>query len=141
LAASLNAASGSHVTATTLPFNDITFSDDERAVQFVASGSNWRCSLGDYACTKTGAALSGRGGRGAGPSVPSVDENGDVVPFEGPWLDEDDGLVEEVEQQQQQRTRATEADNVRRSPDGAREAYIQNFNVYVRPTGARDGGA
>ncbi|HEY4129330.1 MAG TPA: DPP IV N-terminal domain-containing protein, partial [Gemmatimonadaceae bacterium] len=27
------------------------------------------------------------------------------------------------------------------SPDGAREAYIQNFNVYVRQTGARDGGA
>ncbi len=139
LAESFDAASGMHATATTLPFNEIAFVDDERAVQFTASGATWRCALADYTCAKQAvAATGGRGGRGAGPSV---DDDGDVVPFEGPW--DDDGLVEEVEQQRamQQATRAPDAENTRRSPDGTREAYVQNFNVYVRPNGGHEGVA
>jgi dipeptidyl aminopeptidase/acylaminoacyl peptidase len=145
LAASLNTANATHVGPTTLPFSAITFSDDERAVQFVALESNWSCALSDYACTKSAIpAGAGRGGRGAGPAV---DDTSDATPFEGPW-DDDDGLATEVEaqrvqyqRQQQQRARAPEPDNIRRSPDGAREAYIQNFNVYVRPTESHTGSA
>ncbi len=144
LASSLSAAASASYTATTLPFTDITFSDDERAVQFVLTGSNWRCGLADYACTRTGPVTGGgRGGRGGGPSV---DASGDEIPFEGPW-DEDDGLATEVLeqrarfQQQQRGAPAPEPDNARRSPDGQREAYIQNFNIYVRPTGSRAGVA
>jgi dipeptidyl aminopeptidase/acylaminoacyl peptidase len=144
LAQTLNAAGEARVTPTTLPFNEITFVDNERALEFTTTGTAWHCTLADYVCAKT-AVTAGRGGR----TRPRVDDDGDVVPFEGPW-DESDGLEEEVEAQhaqqrdlqaQQQRTRAPEPENVRRSPDGAREAYIQNFNLYARATAVKDGTA
>src|SRR6185503_4742820 len=128
LAAALDSAAQTHFTATTLPFLDIALADDEHAVQFVAAGFNWRCTLTEYSCLRlTAATTGGRGGRGG----PSVDDNGDVVPFEGPW-DENDGLGAEVLQQRaEQFGGAQRADSVsRRSPDGAHEAFIQNYNVY-----------
>ncbi|HXT15655.1 MAG TPA: DPP IV N-terminal domain-containing protein [Gemmatimonadaceae bacterium] len=139
LAAALDSAAQTHFTATTLPFLDIALADDEHAVQFVAAGFNWRCTLTEYSCLRlTAATTGGRGGRGG----PSVDDNGDVVPFEGPW-DENDGLGAEVLQQRaEQFGGAQRADSVsRRSPDGAHEAFIQNYNVYVRDPGARAGTA
>ena len=133
LADALNAAAQTHVTATSLPFNDITFADDERSIQFVASGFNWRCQIIDYACTRLSAVtVGGRGGRG----TPSVED--DDVPFEGPW-DESDGLAEEVLQQRAQQGQADST--FRRSPDGQHDAFIQNYNVYVRSAGTRAGTA
>jgi dipeptidyl aminopeptidase/acylaminoacyl peptidase len=147
LAASLSGAAHASYTATTLPFAGFTFSDDERAIQFVADSSSWRCTLADYDCARTGpAGRGGRGGagRGAGPAVADDD---DAVPYEGPW-DADDGVVDEVlaqraaYAQQPQRGRGPgEPEVARKSPDGASEAYIQNFNVYVRPAGSRQLGA
>jgi AraC-like DNA-binding protein len=56
LAAVLSAASGEKYTAVTLPFSDISFVENERAVEFSAADSTWRCDLSSYSCTKTGPA-------------------------------------------------------------------------------------
>jgi hypothetical protein len=133
------------VSPTHLPFADFTFADDEHAIEFVATGYNWKCTITDYACQRVGpVSVGGRGGRGgrggAGPIAD--DEQSDMVPFEGPW-DDIEALGDEVIAQRlarQQGPPRPPADSaVRRSPDGQHEAYIENFNVYVRATGARTG--
>jgi dipeptidyl aminopeptidase/acylaminoacyl peptidase len=131
------------ITATNLPFTDFTFADDERAIEFTTPGSNWKCTLSDYTCTRS-AATGGRGGRGGGRGAGPVadDDQSDMVPFEGPW-DDIEALGDEVIAQrlaQQQGPPRPPADSaVRRSPDGAHEAYIENFNVFVRATGSHTG--
>jgi len=138
VAQALDAATGSQYTAVTLPFSDLTFTSDERSIEFVANSSAWRCTLADVVCARTGPApTGGRGGRGAGPALDG--QSDDVVPFEGPW-DDDDGLGNEVLAQRAQQRAATppDSENVRRSPDGKSEALIHNFNVYLRPVGSRE---
>ncbi len=76
------------VSPTNLPFADFTFADDEHAIEFVATGYNWKCTTTDYTCQRVGpVSVGGRGGRGgrggAGPIAD--DEQSDMVPFEGPW--------------------------------------------------------
>jgi len=136
------------VSATNLPFTDFTFADDEHAIEFVATGYNWKCTITDYACQRAGAVSvggrGGRGGRGGGAGPIADDEQSDMVPFEGPWGEDDiEALGDEVIAQriaQQQGPPRPPADSaVRRSPDGQHEAYIENFNVYIRATGARTG--
>jgi dipeptidyl aminopeptidase/acylaminoacyl peptidase len=145
LAAALSSVSGggAQYGPLTLPFVEITFSDDEASLQFIAANFRWRCTLADYACEKLGSAPAGGrggrgGGRGAGPTVD--DQSEEVVPFEGPW-DEDDGLVAEVfaQRAQQQQRAAQPSDSSRRSPDEGSEVYIQNYNLYLRTVGSRSG--
>ncbi len=152
LAAGLNTAATTQFTALTLPFNEITFADDERSIQFATAGFNWRCSVTDYDCTRLGpVAAGGRGGRGGRGGPALEDQSEDVLPFEGPW-DVDDGLVDEVFAQREavlQRQRGQRGaggqqaadSSSRRAPDGLHEVYIQNFNLYVRAPGARVGTA
>jgi hypothetical protein len=52
LATSLSAAVGEKVSPLKLPFTTIIFVDNERAIEFDASNSRWRCALSDYTCTK-----------------------------------------------------------------------------------------
>src|ERR1043166_3917495 len=75
LAAALTAAASPRMayTAITLPFRDFSLVNNDAAVDVDANGSRWRCTLADYACTRTGAALAPDltvggfgGGRGAG---------------------------------------------------------------------------
>jgi dipeptidyl aminopeptidase/acylaminoacyl peptidase len=136
------------VSATNLPFADFTFSDDEHAIEFVATGSNWKCTITDYTCQRVGpvgnGGRGGRGGRGGAAGPIADDEQSDMVPFEGPW-DDIEALGDEVIAQRlarQQGPPRPPADSaVRRSPDGQHEAYVENFNVYVRSSGARTGSA
>ena len=48
-------ALGEKYTGLTLPFTEFTFLDDH-AIQFVMTGSNWRCDLDNYSCRNTGPA-------------------------------------------------------------------------------------
>ncbi|HVX41226.1 MAG TPA: DPP IV N-terminal domain-containing protein [Gemmatimonadaceae bacterium] len=140
LAKAIDAITDSSYTATRLPFAEITFVDDERSIRFEANRFNWRCSIVDYTCAKLDSVVfNGRGGaRGRGPAVDPDSEY--AVPYEGPW-DDIDALGDEVlaqrTAQQQRGGPARVPENVRRSPDGLREAYIQNFNLYVRPAGSQ----
>src|SRR5262245_35336939 len=49
LAASLSAAADEKYTALKLPFNNINFVDDEKAIEFDIADARWKCGLTDYA--------------------------------------------------------------------------------------------
>ena len=113
IAASLSSASAAKkpYDALTLPFNSFDFVDGERAIQFVADNTFWRCTIADSACRKAtpaeqqqGAGRGGRGGggRGVGAGAPGRGGFGDNAP------------------------------QVRVSPDGTREAVVWNYNIAVR---------
>src|SRR5215470_9967609 len=74
LAASLSAASEGKYTAVTLPFATIKFVDNERAVEFAAAGSMWKCNLADYACKKGSPAPQTRFGQRGRPPEEDADE-------------------------------------------------------------------
>jgi len=139
LAASLSAASGEKYTAVTLPFPAITFVDKEKSLEFAAAGSLWRCDLASYECKKTGPAPMGfRGMRSPDAAVDDAPRE-----FEN---DVFDGMVElppQVQSPPQQRQGfafpgqgpGAEAPREKASPDGKWEAFIQNFNVFLRAKG------
>jgi dienelactone hydrolase len=136
LAASLSSASGEKLKPLALPFAEITFVDKESAIQFVASGSLWRCSLPDYACRKLGPAPPGSQlGFRRSPEdedLESPAEFGNNV---------EDGMSLESPQQQAQRGQGAFAGGraqppaEKASPDGKWDALIWNHNVAVRPKG------
>lgn len=136
LAASLSAAAGEKYTAVTLPFTNLTFVDNEQAIEFAAAGSSWKCSLSDYACKKTGPAPQGPPRRG-GP-----EENLEEYPEEF-GNDVYDGMVALPPQAQQVRggfqfpgqAPAPQGQDQKASPDGKWETLIQNYNVFIRPKG------
>jgi len=53
LAATLNKAAGRKYTAVTLPFNTITFIDDEKTLELRFEGATWKCGLSEYVCTRS----------------------------------------------------------------------------------------
>jgi len=108
LAAALSKAAAEKYTALKLPFQFISFVDGQKAVQFPVGDSTWQVDLTDYTCKKTTAAggppFGRRRGTGMGTPVPL----GSAPP-------------------------APPAEQPRPSPDGQWEAFVQNYNVFVRP--------
>jgi dienelactone hydrolase len=51
VAVSLSKAAGEEFKGDRLPFSDIEFVEDGKAIVFSASGKNWKCNLGSYECT------------------------------------------------------------------------------------------
>ncbi|MBC8087043.1 MAG: hypothetical protein H7Z40_07230, partial [Phycisphaerae bacterium] len=144
LASGLNAAATQKYTAVTLPFADFSY-EGTTAVRVVASSSMYSCALSDYVCTRTGPAPSPTFTPGAGRGGNPFFEPENDSPTEVPW-DTDDGSEADVFAQRawatqllQQQQRAPQSDtNVVRSPDGALEAYIWNYNIFVRPVVRND---
>ncbi len=77
LAAALSKAAGEEFKADHLPFSEIEFVEDGKAVKFTATGKTWQCDLSSYACAPAASGMessqsqdqndgqrSGRGGRG-----------------------------------------------------------------------------
>jgi dipeptidyl aminopeptidase/acylaminoacyl peptidase len=164
LAAALATVEKVKYTAITLPLMAFEFTDGEKAILFTAAGSLWKCTLTDYACSKSGTApagaAAGRGGRG--PYVDESLESPAPAEFENDVVD---GMVQEPSPQQGQgrggrgQTQAqptppllgiarvhtalpgyTPFDPppdpaVRTSPDDKWEALILNYNVFLRAKG------
>jgi len=139
LAASLAAASGEKVTAVTLPFPRFQYIDGEKAVEFIAYEATWKCSLADYVCTKTGPA----------PRFPFGMRSPDADFLDSPSEPDDDvrdGMTVLYPQTRPVRAGAPAGfpggpnaeETERVSPDGKWEAFIQNYNVAVRPKGGKD---
>ena len=126
LATSLSAATGEKYTALKLPFNTFNFVDSEKAIEVFADDARWRCDLADYNCRKLPPAGQGGFGRRGG--------GGPVAPLSAATLT---GIPGPRYNQVGQQGPASEA---KVSPDGKWEAYVNNYNVFVRAKGKRDGG-
>jgi dipeptidyl aminopeptidase/acylaminoacyl peptidase len=103
------AVEGEQYTGVTLPFRWFEYVDDRSGIAFDAEGERWRCTLGDYSCSRVEESSNGN---------EDGDEDGDEdwcgwLAYDG---EEPSGPVA--------------------SPDGEREAFIRNHDVYVRPTDA-----
>jgi hypothetical protein len=127
IAASLASASGEKYTGVTLPFSDFQFVEGERAITFVADGSEWRCEIAPSSCRKQSGAGFGRGGRPPEEDSPAEFEN-----------DVEDGMLSP-----QEGTRGGPGGNgsqatSKPSPDGKWEALIQNYNIFLRAKGAKE---
>lgn len=151
LAAAINAPSGAKFTALTLPFapsgtrgrgavpraTGLTFVDEERAIEFVMDGFRWRCALGDYTCTK-GAAVSADGP----PRNPAADDS----PNEDGLAPEDGMLFPQAGAGGFRGRGSSGCAGARngtacQSFDGKWEAFVQNYNVYVRAVGGKESAA
>jgi dipeptidyl aminopeptidase/acylaminoacyl peptidase len=74
LAAAISSATGKQVTASALPFNSFSYSDDNTSIIFRANGQTWRANLQNYALTKDTSALINNNSRGQGMRRRSSDE-------------------------------------------------------------------
>ena len=104
LAAALSAATKEKYTGATLPFQAFTFVDNDKAVQFDIGDTRWKCDLAKYVCVKAGPAER-RGPRGDGGG--GLGQGGPPAQAASPEF--------------------------KASPDGKWEAFIKNYNVYIRP--------
>jgi hypothetical protein len=147
LAVALSAAANEKYEALKLPFQTISFVDNERALEFAAAGAQWRCMLADYGCRKTGAAPVGQFGGRRSPEAPDADAEDSPQEYGN---DVFDGMVLYPQQGQQGQGaqgrggfpgfgQGQSAPTFKTSPDGKWEALIQNFNVFIRPKGKTDG--
>jgi dipeptidyl aminopeptidase/acylaminoacyl peptidase len=106
LAASLSSAGKEKCTGVTLPFSQIRFADKEGSVEFGLKSELWKCDLHTYACAEE---------RPLKPGDPGFHEPDD-------WGEEHTPLINDVSRSSP-------------SPDGQWEAFVQNFNVYLRRKG------
>jgi len=108
LAAALSAASSKDYKAATLPFPRFRFVSDRTAIEFVVEGVRWHCDLHAWTCTSPG------------PLHPGDEEyEGDDDYDDTPRAVNDPG-----------KTQA--------SPDGKWLAYVENYNVRVRPKDGKE---
>ncbi len=119
------------ITALRLPFNELTFVDDERALEINSDGARWRCDLTAYICKKSDAPAGrfGQRGGGGGPAVPLSAATLTGIP--GPRYNQV-GPPGQAGQPGQ-------LGDTRTSPDGKWEAYVNNHNVFVKTKGKADG--
>ncbi|WP_251106643.1 DPP IV N-terminal domain-containing protein [Alloacidobacterium dinghuense] len=108
LAAALSEADGEKYTGVTLPFARFRYVDKQVAIEFVLKNHRWHCDLINYACTK--------------PEPLRADDQ------EYESDDDYDNTPRAINND----TRA-EA-----SPDGKLEAFVENYNVFVREKGKAD---
>ena len=151
LAAALSVATGEKYTALKLPFTEIRFIENERAIVVSAANANWTCELGAYTCKKGGPAAQGPGGGGGNPYEEPLLEPAE---FEN---DVYEGMFELPPQQGQggqqqgqlnafQDARGLQVPGTARpvnrnpkvSPDDNWEAFIDNYNVAIRKKGGNE---
>jgi dipeptidyl aminopeptidase/acylaminoacyl peptidase/uncharacterized protein (DUF885 family) len=115
LATALSKAAGSVYRAYWLPFDEMTFVDGQKAVQFAVNNTSWKCDLASYECSKTQAAPSAA----AAPA----------------------GDAASAQQERARRRDGEESENRSsggRSPDGKWTAFVQDHNVFIRREGEKE---
>ena len=149
LAAALSKAAGADFNGDHLPFSDIEFVQDDKAVQFEASGKTWRCDLATYECTAAPATQSKSGSTSLIPATLKDDTaEADSADYDdaSPQVDADTAAeTDHMSPQAQADQQGNGAQGGRRrggggrngnrslaSPDGKWTAAIHNYNLYVR---------
>jgi hypothetical protein len=146
---------GRGAVATTAP---LTFLDGETSIQFGTGGSLYKCSLTNYECAKTGPIPQASAGRAGAPEDVNPEGPGgdpvDGLEYQPPApQDGNEGIFSRGQracaprppktQSPQPAARlamgvqfsAPEPGEVCASFDGKWEAFIENFNVFVKPVG------
>ncbi len=108
LASSLSSATGQRYTGRTLPFSGFSFVDFNLAIEFQAANARWKCELYSYICARAAAAEPLPGTGDLAIGIPPARA--------GALPEEQQSMI---------------------SPDGGLEAFIRNFNVWLR---GRDDG-
>ena len=108
LAAALSQATNQKYAPEKLPFTEITWVDEQRAIEFNVADTRWRVELSDYSCKKAGSVNRDLARRNVGVTRP----------VQGP-------------------PPAESTDSVT-SPDGKWEAFERNYNVFLRAKGSKD---
>ncbi len=109
MARALSAVASSQFTATTLPFTSITSVAGGQAVEGDANNARWQCLLTDYSCARIGNARGGGFGRGGGDGAAGGAGRGGG------------------------RGSGPDTTSWRASPSKQWEAFIQNYNIAIRP--------
>jgi len=109
LAEVLSKASGKEYSAEKLPFDEIEFIKDGYAVEFEVDGIRWMCDLKTYECT--------RARRAEGAKDRDVEEQAD----------------DRRRRRQRPEGRPPEDQPVK-SPDGKWEAFVKDYNLFLRST-------
>jgi hypothetical protein len=108
------AAGGEAIQADRLPFDDIEFADDGKAIRFRVRDTTWKCGLGNYECSKAGAADA---------NASASTARSEAAPDQGRRRlarpDGEDALP----------------GGARRSPDGKWTALVKDHNVFVHHEG------
>ncbi|MBS1857393.1 MAG: prolyl oligopeptidase family serine peptidase [Acidobacteria bacterium] len=139
--ARIAAALGPKYKPETLPFAEFAFADGDKAITFSADSFLWKCTLADSACVKTGPApqgggRGGRGGRGGGRGP--IDEEPAPAEFANNVTD---GMAFDPSPQALPAFTpftAPPTPTIRTSPDEKWDAFIENFNVFLRPHSGKD---
>jgi dipeptidyl aminopeptidase/acylaminoacyl peptidase len=122
LAAALSKASGTEYTADRLPFEDIEFVQDDKAVRFDVGQTTWQCDLGTYECTKS---QMGRVERRI--AQPEAQARVDSVGLE----DSTHPTASEEEAAPQQGRGRPANPQALKSADGKWNAFVKDYNIYL----------
>lgn len=129
LAEALSKASGQEFKADHLPFSEIEYIDGISKLRVQAAEKTWTCDLNTYECAaeapkegKTSAVSP----KGSGPELAQA--TGPSAPPRN-WLSPAEGQEPAAKTESARQERP----NGIRSPDGKWNAFIKEFNVYIRP--------
>ncbi len=131
LARTLSTVAAAQYTAITLPFNTFNYVNNRGAIEADAGASRYRCLLNNYTCTRIDSA-SGRGGAAGGRGAAAG--RGGAGGRGGGAGGRAAGAGAAGRGGAGGRGGGAGGTPARPSPDGNWEAFIQNFNVAVRPT-------
>jgi dipeptidyl aminopeptidase/acylaminoacyl peptidase len=112
LAPALSKATGVEYQADRLPFNNIEFIDEAKAIRFKIDETTWKCDLSSYECSKTDAS----------PTLDSADQSEQDRRFGRGQRFAFGGFDR----------RRDEPNEPFRSPDGRWAAFVRDNNVFVR---------
>src|SRR5262249_31985250 len=104
------AAGGTRFKADRLPFDEIEFIEDGKAIRFRVGGTTWACNLANYECSKANAA--------AGAPGPAAESN-----------------PPRRRRAQQRDVDDSQPGGVVRSPDQKWTGFVKDHNVFVRREG------
>src|SRR5207244_1336317 len=123
-----------------LPFSEIEFVEEGKALQFEAADKTWRCDLESYQCKTTEASSDAKPTKGSAegpgktsaqsPVPPAVQENSPRAESEAARQAQE-GTAQSQGQSRGQRRRGGEQARSRRSPDSKWSAFVKEYNVYV----------
>ncbi|HMF13903.1 MAG TPA: prolyl oligopeptidase family serine peptidase, partial [Gemmataceae bacterium] len=146
LAVSLSKASGTEYKADRLPFDEIEFVNDEKAIRLKVGQTRWECNLATYECSKmeegakpepVGWVESSRPATSTVGLEDSTHPTDLTEPMAEPSLLDPPRFGDEAPQQDRPNRGQRAAGPSPKSPDGKWTAFVKEHDLYIR---ANEGG-